>query len=188
MAQFGVVKAQIVNRPKQNHHSYPKVSLVMTSNRRKQKTQVIDRLGVSHFGVWMIKFIVSPTQRFLYRATGGKAFTTAGAGRDVLLLTTKGQLTGKDRTTPVYYLHDENHIVICNVNPGFERTNPWVINLRAHPIVKLQIGPELAEYRAHEASDSEISTYWPRLLNIWPAYGSHFEISHQRAIFVLERA
>jgi len=160
----------------------------MTSNRRTQKVQVIDHLGVKRLGVWMIKFIISPTQRFLYRATGGMAFTTAGVDRNVLLLTTKGRLTGKDRTTPLYYLRDENRIIICNVNPGFERTNPWVTNLRAHPIVKLQIGSELADYRAREATNSEISTYWPRLLNLWPAYGSHFELSHQRAIFVLERA
>lgn len=148
---------------------------------------MIDRLGGTRLGVWIIKFIVSPTQRFLYRATGGRAFTTAGKGKNVLLLTTRGRLTGKDRTTPVYYLRDGSRIILCNVNPGFERTNPWVINLRAHPIARLQIGPELAEYRAYEATDAEISTYWPRLLNIWPAYASHFETSHQRAIFVLER-
>jgi len=147
---------------------------------------VIDRLGSTRFGVWVIKNIVSPVQRFLYRATGGKVFTTAGKDRDVLLLTTKGRLTGKDRTVPVYYLRDKNRVIICNVNPGFERTNPWVINLRAHPIARLQIGSELAEYHAREATDTEISIYWPQLLNIWPAYGSHFEKSHQRAIFVLE--
>ncbi len=148
---------------------------------------MIDRVGSTRLGVWVIKFIVSPAQRFLYRATGGKAFTTAGENRDVLLLTTRGRLTGKDRTIPVYYLRNENYIVICNVNPGFERTNPWVINLRAHPIARLQIGAEIAEYHAREATDAELSIYWPRLLSIWPAYGSHFEKSHQRAIFVLER-
>ena len=130
---------------------------------------------------------ISPTQRFLYRATGGKAFTTGGVGRDVLLLTTRGRRTGKDRTTPVYYLRDEDRIIVCNVNPGFERTNPWVINLRAHPIAKVQIGPEITECRAREVTDTEIEVYWAQLLRIWPAYGSHFEKSHQRAIFVLER-
>ncbi len=148
---------------------------------------MIDRLGATRLGVWVIKYIVSPAQRLLYRVTGGRAFTTGGAGRDVLLLTTRGRLTGKDRTIPVYYLRDGNRIVICNVNPGFERTNPWVTNLRAHPIARLQIGPELAEYHAREATEAEISLYWPRLLSIWPAYGSFFEKSHQRAIFVLER-
>lgn len=148
---------------------------------------MIDRLGATRLGVWIIKFVVSPMQRFLYRAAGGKAFTTAGKQKDVLLLTTKGRLTGKDRTIPVYYLRDQDRVVICNVNPGFERTNPWVINLRAHPQARLQIGSEIAEYQAREATGTEISLYWPQLLKIWPAYGAHFEKSHQRAVFVLER-
>jgi F420H(2)-dependent quinone reductase len=149
---------------------------------------MLDRLGATRLSVWVIKHIVSPVQRFVYRVSGGTAFTTAGPGRDVLLLTTKGRLTGKDRTIPVYYLRDSNRIIICNVNPGFERTNPWVTNLRAHPTARVQIGSELAEYHAREATEVEISSYWPRLLNIWPAYRSHFEKSHQRAIFVLERS
>jgi deazaflavin-dependent oxidoreductase (nitroreductase family) len=149
--------------------------------------RVIDRLGATRLGVWMIKHIVAPAQRFLYRASGGRLFTSTGAGREVLLLTTKGRLTGKDRTIPLYYLRDGNRIIICNVNPGFERTNPWVTNLRAYPIAKVQIGPEIAEYHARQATEAEIELYWPRLINIWPAYNSYYEKSHQRAIFVLER-
>ncbi len=148
---------------------------------------MIDRFGATYLGVWVIKFILSPIQRVLYRVTGGKAFTTVGKQKDVLLLTTKGRRTGQDRTIPIYYLRDQERIIICNVNPGFERTNPWVINLRAHPIARLQIGSQIAEYRAHEATEIEINLYWSQLLNIWPAYASHFEKSHQRAIFVLER-
>ncbi len=149
---------------------------------------MIDCLGGTRPGVWVIKHIVSPSQRLLYRLTGGRAFTTAGPGRQVLLLTTRGRLTGKARTVPIYYLRDGNRIIICNVNPGFERTNPWVTNLRAHPIAGVQIGRERAEYHAREATEAEVGLYWPRLLNMWPAYGSHFEKSHRRAIFVLERS
>jgi F420H(2)-dependent quinone reductase len=148
---------------------------------------MIDRLSTTRLGLWVIKSLISPTQRFLYRATGGKAFNKAGKEKDVLLFTTRGRLTGMDRTIPVFYLCDQDRIVVCNVNPGFERPNPWVVNLRAHPVARLQIGSEVAEYCAHEAMEAEISLYWPQLLNIWPAYGSHFEKSHQRAIFVLER-
>ncbi len=148
---------------------------------------MLDRLGATRLGVWIIKRIVSPAQRFLYRATRGGAFTTAGRGKNVLLLTTKGRLTGKSRTTPVYYLRDGDSIVICNVNPGFERVNPWVLNLRAHPIAKVQIGRDLAEYHAREATDLELNKYWPQLLELWPAYGEFFARSGQRAVFVLER-
>jgi len=74
------------------------------------------------------------------------------------------------------------------VNPGFERTNPWVVNLRATPVAKLQIGRVVAQYHAREANEAEMGLYWPQLLEIWPAYGSHFEKSRQRTVFVLERA
>jgi len=148
---------------------------------------MIDRLGATRLGVWMIKHIVAPTQRFLYRVSGGRWFTSTGAGREVLLLTTRGRLTGKERTTPLYYLRDGERIIICNVNPGFERTNPWVLNLRAHPTARLQIGPEIAEYHAREASEAESEHYWPRLVNLWPAYEAHYQKSHRRAIFILER-
>jgi deazaflavin-dependent oxidoreductase (nitroreductase family) len=148
---------------------------------------MVSRIGSTRLGVWLIKHLVSPTQRWLYRATGGKGFTTKASGRDVLLLTTRGRRTGKERTTPVFYLRDGDRVVICNVNPGFERPNPWVLNLRAHPVARLQIGPDTAEYRAREATEAEVGLYWPQLIRIWPAYQAHFEKSHQRAVFVLER-
>jgi deazaflavin-dependent oxidoreductase (nitroreductase family) len=149
---------------------------------------MFNRLGATRLGVWSIKHIIAPIHRLLYRASGGRIFSSFGADTGVLLLTTRGRLTGKERTTPLYYLRDGNRIIICNVNPGFERTNPWVINLRAHPIARLQIGPDIGEYHAREATQAEIEAYWPRLINLWPAYASHFEKSHQRAIFVLERS
>jgi deazaflavin-dependent oxidoreductase (nitroreductase family) len=148
---------------------------------------MFDRLGATRLGVWVIKHIVAPVHRFLYRASGGRMFSSSGADAGVLLLTTRGRLSGKERTTPLYYLRDGSRIVVCNVNPGFERTNPWVLNLRAHPIARLQIGPEIGEYHAREASQAEIEAYWSRLIHLWPAYASHFEKSHQRAIFVLEK-
>jgi len=149
---------------------------------------MVDRVGATRLGVLTVKYIASPVQRFLYRATGGRAFTTTGRGKNVLLLTTKGRRTGKARTTPVYYLRDGDRAVICNVNPGFERTNPWVLNLRAHPLAKAQIGRDVAEYRVREATDPEMQKYWPQLLQLWPAYGEFFERSGQRAVFVLERS
>ena len=148
---------------------------------------MIRRLGATHLGVWAIKHLVSPLHKRIYRLTTGKGLPKGVSGSKILLLTTKGRRSGKDRTTPVFYLRDGNRIIICNVNPGFESTNPWVLNLRAHPIARVQIGGEIAEYRAREVSDAEMESYWPRLIALWPAYQTHFEKSGQRAVFVLER-
>ena len=56
--------------------------------------------------------------------------------------------------------------MICNANPGFEHTNPWVVNLRANPVAKLQIGADLDEYRAREAAETETQLLWPRLVAV----------------------
>ena len=154
---------------------------------KEGSADMINRLGATRMGVWAIKHLVSPLQRWIYRRTGGRVWSNVGTGRDVLLLTTKGRRTGKDRTTPVFYLRDGEAVVICNVRPEFERTNPWVINLRSNPVAQLQIGPDIAQYRARQATDDEISRLWPRLIELWPAYQVHYERGGRRTIFILER-
>jgi deazaflavin-dependent oxidoreductase (nitroreductase family) len=147
---------------------------------------MINRIGATPIGVWIIKHLVSPIQQWVYRLTGGNRFLMGGTQDMILLLTTKGRRSGKDRTTPVFYLRDNDRLVICNVNPGFERTNPWVLNLRAHPVARAQIGQGTGEYHAREVTEAEMAYYWPQLLKLWPAYQSHFERSGRRAVFVLE--
>ncbi len=148
---------------------------------------MIDRLGATRPGVWAIKHLASPLQRWIYQVTAGRVLSSVGSGRRVALLTTKGRRTGKDRTTPVFYLPDGAAVVICNVQPEFERRNPWVINLLSHPVARLQIGRDTAQYRAREASEEEIKRLWPRLVGLWPAYQAHFERGGRRTIFILER-
>ena len=90
------------------------------------------------------------------------------------------------RTTPVFYRRDGERLIICNVNPGFERVNPWTLNLRAYPVARVQVGREEITCRARLASQEEITRYWPRLVALWPAYEAHYARSAQRALFVLE--
>lgn len=152
----------------------------------KTITNVIQQLGATRPGVWTIKHVVSPLDRRLYRLTGGRFSTSARAEAPVLLLTTTGRKTGKQRTIPVFYLADGDQVILCNVNPGFERPNPWTLNLRANSIAQLQIGSEQRAYQAREASAEEIERYWPLLTEMWPAYQRHFARSGQRSIFIME--
>ncbi|HKT36825.1 MAG TPA: nitroreductase/quinone reductase family protein [Ktedonobacterales bacterium] len=142
--------------------------------------------GSAPLGVWVIKHIFSPLDRHLYRWTGGRGI---GLGRPLaprLLLTTTGRFTGQARTIPVFYLREDNRLIICNVNPGFEHPNPWMLNLRAHPVACVRIGSMSGTYHAREATDEEVARYWPRLVHIWPAYQTHYDRSGQRSIFILE--
>ena len=142
------------------------------------------RLGGTRVGVVVIGRVVSPLQRQLYRSTGGRLSLTGRA--PVLLLTTTGRRTGKARTVPLLYLRDGDRVVICNVNPGFERPNPWVLNLRAQPRAQVQIGRDAITVRARPASGSELDRYWPRLAKLWPAYQAFYDRGGKRSVFVLE--
>ncbi len=142
------------------------------------------RFGASRTGVWFIKRLISPVQRRVYQVSGGRLSVTGRA--PVVLLTTIGRHSGEERTVPVFYLRDGERLVICNVNPGFERPNPWTLNLRANPVARVRAGRDVASYRAREADLAEIERYWPQLVTVWPAYESLYRRSHERSIFVLE--
>jgi deazaflavin-dependent oxidoreductase (nitroreductase family) len=144
------------------------------------------RLGATRIGVWVIKHLVSPLDRWFYRCTNGRWLTLGHPLAPTLLLTTIWRKSGQPRTTPVFYLRAGDRVIVCNVNPGFERPNPWTLNLRANPTVQAQIGAQTQHYRSREATSSEVAHYWPQLVALWPAYQHHFEKSGQRSLFVLE--
>lgn len=147
---------------------------------------MIKFLGSTQLGVWIIKHLVSPLQRWIYRMSAGRLMSSIGKDRNVLLLTTKGRRTGKDRTIPVFYMRDGDKIVICNVRPEHESTNPWVLNLRHNPAARLQIGQDSGKYRARQASQAEVDRLWPSLVKLWPAFQAHYERGGRRSIFILE--
>lgn len=151
-----------------------------------QDQGLLRRLGDTAFGLWVIKHIVSPLDRRLYRWTGGRGLALGRLMAPRLLLTTIGRRTGRAHTVPVFYLRDGDWLIICNVNPGFERPNPWPLNLRANPVVQVQVGSEAATYRAREATEVEVKRYWPQLVRIWPAFQREFDRSGQRSLFILE--
>ncbi len=141
------------------------------------------KAGGSRLGVVLIGRVVSPLQRRLYRASKGRLSLTGRA--PILLLTTTGRRSGRARTVPLFYLRDGDRIVVCNVTPPFERTNPWTLNLAADPRAGVQIGGRTFPCRAYPASEDEIAEYWPALIEIWPAYRRFFEQGGKRSIFVL---
>ena len=85
-----------------------------------------------------------------YRANGRP---TAGPflGRQVLLLTAKGARTGAEHTKPLVYTKDGDRIVVV-ASKGGAPTNPdWYHNLKANPVVTLELGPERFAARADVA-------------------------------------
>lgn len=146
---------------------------------------VVRRAGRTKFGVWVVKHVIAPLDSWSIRRTGD------ASSRDrlgpILLLTTTGRKTGQPRTTPLFYMRTQNDgLVICNVRPPSERSNPWVLNVQANPVVGVQIGLQSNRYLARSATPAELEEYWPRLVTIWPAYNNFLEEGGERTLFVLE--
>ncbi|HEV2235055.1 MAG TPA: nitroreductase/quinone reductase family protein [Ktedonobacterales bacterium] len=158
----------------------------MSERQTGDEQGLLRRLGGTSLGVWAIKHVFSPLDRRLYRWTGGRRLALGRSLAPRLLLTTRGQRTGLERTIPVFYLRDGDWLVVCNVNPGFEHANPWTLNLRANPLARVQIGSTSGTYHARAATEEEVARYWPQLVRIWPAYQTHYGRSGQRSIFILE--
>ncbi len=104
----------------------------------------------------------------------------------MLLLTTTGRRTGAQRTVPVFYLRDGDRLVVCNVNPGFERPNPWTLNLRAEPRARVQVGRTVLDVVARAATEAELDRFWPRLVEVWPAYREFHRRGGARSVFVFD--
>jgi F420H(2)-dependent quinone reductase len=144
---------------------------------------VARRLGGSGIGVLIIGRLISPLQRRVYRLSNGRVSLTGRA--PVLLLTTVGRRTGKPRTVPLFYVRDGEKLVVCNVNPGFERPNPWPLNLNAHSKATVELRGQTFDVEARAATSHEVERIWPDLTRLWPAYQRFYDRSGQRAVFVL---
>ena len=147
---------------------------------------MLKRFGATRLGIWTIKHLVAPLDRRLYTSTDGRFVTTGKAVAPILLLTTTGRKSGSLYTNPVFYLTDANRLIICNANPGFERVNPWVLNLRANPHATVQLGARKHSCIARIAAIGEVEQYWPRFTHLWPAYQEYYERSGERTLFILE--
>jgi deazaflavin-dependent oxidoreductase (nitroreductase family) len=146
---------------------------------------LLNRIWATPAGVWAIGHVVSPLQRRLLVATGGRTSLTGKL--PVLLLTATGRRSGRRRTIPLIFLRDGDDLVVCNVRPPSERPNPWPLNVRANPNVSVRIAGVTEQRVAREARGQEAEKYWPLLVDTWPAYERFFADTHERAIFVLQR-
>jgi F420H(2)-dependent quinone reductase len=106
-------------------------------------------------------------QVYIYRRSGGKRMGRI-RGMPVLLLTTVGRKTGKQRVTPVMYMRDENSYVIVAANAGARRNPSWFANLQANPQTTIEVDDITTTVMAHKASKEEKGQLWPRFVEQAP--------------------
>lgn len=108
-----------------------------------------------------------------YRLTAGRIGGWLTRTAPVLLLTTRGRRSGKNRVTPLIYLVDGADVVVVGSLGGSSTAPAWWHNLQAYPRGRVQIGGRRWTVRATEATGTERERLWSRLVEIYPPYADY---------------
>jgi deazaflavin-dependent oxidoreductase (nitroreductase family) len=95
------------------------------------------------------------------------------AGLNLLLLTTMGRKSGKQRTTPLGYFEHDGGYVITASNAGSDRHPGWFLNLRDHPQVQIQIKDKEMPATAQVLGPELRNELWKKLVSLFPQYGKY---------------
>jgi deazaflavin-dependent oxidoreductase (nitroreductase family) len=92
-----------------------------------------------------------------FRENAGRVTIPPFVGANLLLLTTTGAKSGQAHTAPLGYTRDRERYVVVGSNSGRPVNADWVANVRANPIVTLDVGPDTFQARGTVTKGGERS-------------------------------
>jgi F420H(2)-dependent quinone reductase len=93
-----------------------------------------------------------------------------------MMLTTRGRVTGRERTTPVLYLQDGADLIVVASFGGNDMHPAWFLNLERCPEAEVIIKGQRRRFLATRVSPEEKRIIWPRLIEMY----ANFAIYQQR--------
>lgn len=108
------------------------------------------------------------------RSGGTEASTLLDTGMPIIIVTTRGNKSGKLRKTPLMRVeHDGEYALVASM--GGAPANPvWYHNLIADPTaVMIQDGPEPFDAEVREVTGDERSAWWARAVAAYPPYAEY---------------
>jgi deazaflavin-dependent oxidoreductase (nitroreductase family) len=124
-----------------------------------------------------------------FRAHHGQITKGPFTGRSLLLLTTRGAKSGRERTNPLAYTRDGDRIFVIASKGGAPAHPDWYRNLRANPNVMVEVGPERFEAKASVAKGAERRRLYDLQAAHMPAFKEYEKrTSREIPVVVLERA
>jgi deazaflavin-dependent oxidoreductase (nitroreductase family) len=94
-------------------------------------------------------------------------------GTSVLILTTTGNRSGQQRSTPLIYgTHGDDYVVVASKG-GAPEHPAWYLNLTAEPGVEIQVRGKRFRARARTATSEERPELWSTMTERWAAYDKY---------------
>ena len=139
--------------------------------------------------VWVIEHLRR------YRESGGAEghlfeATVAGVPGIVpcLLLTTIGRRSGKKLTSPLFYSTAGAAYIVAGSKGGSDRQPGWYLNLRANPVVEVQVGREQFTTHARVATGTEREQLWEQMVQLTALYNKYQQKTQREIpVVVLEK-
>src|SRR3954470_11401404 len=110
-----------------------------------------------------------------YERTGGKEGNVQNpTGLPVIILTTRGNKSGKLRKLPLMRVeHDGEYALVASLG-GAPKHPVWYFNLKADPTAgAIQDGPEPFDAEVREVTGDEKRTWWDRAVAAYPPYAEY---------------
>jgi deazaflavin-dependent oxidoreductase (nitroreductase family) len=123
-----------------------------------------------------------------YRETDGEEGHEWQKGTSILLLTTTGNKSGEERTTPLIYGRSGDDYLIVASKGGSDEPPAWFLNIEAKPEVEVQVKADRFKARARTATAEEKPEMWKTMVSEWPDYDDYQEKTDREIpVVVLER-
>jgi deazaflavin-dependent oxidoreductase (nitroreductase family) len=121
-----------------------------------------------------------------YEASGGqKANTLLDTGLPIIIVTTRGNKSGKIRKTPLMRVEHDGEYALVASQGGAPKHPVWYWNLKADPTaVMIQDGPEPFDAVVREVEGDERAAWWERCVAAYPPYAD-YQVKTERQIPVL---
>jgi deazaflavin-dependent oxidoreductase (nitroreductase family) len=120
-----------------------------------------------------------------YESSGGqRGNTLADTGLPVIILTMRGSRSGKIRKAPLMRVEHGGEYALVASKGGAPTHPEWYANLKAHPEVEIQDGPEPFEATVREVDGPERDEWWERAVAAFPPY-AEYQTKTDRRIPVL---
>jgi deazaflavin-dependent oxidoreductase (nitroreductase family) len=157
---------------------------------RHRATATAGRSSNDHIGAGFDgEYVPSPDKRAreqvsAYEASGGVEGATL-EGKPVVILTSLGAKSGKVRKNPVMRIVDGDRYIAVASAAGSPKNPSWYANLVAHPVVRLQDGAVIREFRAREVAGEEKTYFWAVTERFWPHFPEYRRLAQGRDIPIM---
>ena len=124
------------------------------------------------------------------RSGGQKANTLRDTGLPVVIVTTRGNQSGKIRKMALMRVeHDGQYALVASLG-GAPKHPVWYYNLKANPDrVVIQDGPQPHDFHVREVTGDEKAEWWERAVAAYPPYADYQKKTDRLIpVFVLEAA